>query len=347
MTGFFPVMMFGLPAACLAMYHTALPERRSAVAGLLASIALTSFLTGVTEPVEFSFMFLAPALYAVHALLTGLSFIIMNALQRAARIRFLGRTVRLRAELQIRHPSAAAAAGGSGYFGLYYGVFRFAIFRFDLKTPGRENADSAAPAAAAVAAAAGPAERARSYIAALGGAGNLQSVTACTTRLRLTVRTQETVNIEVLKRLGARGVVKPSPTALQVVVGPTADQLASEIRETMAAMPKEGAAAPVTAATIATSPPPGAPAAPSAPEPVKEVLQGLLAALGGRGNVRSIEPASSRLRIRVASARAIDIAAVRKLGMRGVVVAAADCVHVIVGPAAEAAGASLRELLAS
>ena len=345
MAGFFPVMMFGLPAACLAMYHTALPQRRRAVAGLLASIALTSFLTGVTEPVEFSFMFLAPALYAVHALLTGLAFVIANALGVRLGFGFSAGLFDYVLNYKFASHPLLLLPIGALYFALYYGVFRFAIVRFDLKTPGREIGDSAAPAAA-TAMAAGPADRARSYVTALGGAGNLGSVTACTTRLRLIVRTQETIDVEALKRLGARGVVKPSATALQVVVGPMADQLAGEIREALASMPKESLAAPDSRDTSGPPSPSGvrAPAAVAEP-PANEVLRGLLAALGGRANVRSIEPASSRLRIGVASTGTIDGAALRKLGMRGVAIAAADCVHVIVGPAAEATGASLRELL--
>jgi len=326
MAGFFPVMMFGLPAACLAMYHTALPDRRHVVAGLLASIALTSFLTGVTEPVEFSFMFLAPALYAVHALLTGLAFIITNALGVRLGFGFSAGLFDYILNFKFATRPLLLLPVGAVYFALYYGVFRFAIVRFDLKTPGRERLDSAAPAAAI---AADPSDRARSYITALGGAGNLESVTACTTRLRLIVRTQATVDVEALKRLGARGVVKPSATALQVVVGPTADQLASEIREAMTSMPQES------------------PTAMAAGAPTKDVLQGLIAALGGRANVRDVEPASSRLRIGVADTSAVDTTAIRRLGMRGVAIAAADSVHVIVGPAAEVAGASLRELLAS
>jgi PTS system N-acetylglucosamine-specific IIC component len=381
MAGFFPVMMFGLPAACLAMYHAALPDRRHAVAGLLASIALTSFLTGVTEPVEFSFMFLAPALYAVHALLTGFAFMIMKALDVRLGFGFSAGLFDYVLNYKFATHPLILLPVGVGYFGLYYGVFRFAIVKFDLKTPGREGVDSTASAAAGAASIPGPADRARSYIAALGGAGNLESVTACTTRLRLTVRTQGTVDIEALKRLGARGVLKPSATALQVVVGPTADQLSSEIREAMASMPRESLTAPispaasvpgpqVTAAPVAparpgttspvtagrldvTSPTTAAaraellsPGAASALAPAKEVVRGLLAALGGPENVRSIEAASSRLRVAVASTSAIDSAAIGRLGMRGVAIAATDCVHVIVGPAAEAAGASLRELLA-
>jgi N-acetylglucosamine PTS system EIICBA or EIICB component len=350
MAGFFPVMMFGLPAACLAMYHTALPERRRAVAGLLASIALTSFLTGVTEPVEFSFMFLAPALYAVHALLTGLAFIIMNALHVRLGFGFSAGLFDYVLNYKFATHPLLLLPVGAAYFGLYYGVFRFAIVRFDLKTPGREDIESTAAAAAiagAAAAAAAPAARVRSYIAALGGAGNLESVTACTTRLRLIVRTQETVDTEALKRLGARGVVKPSATALQVVIGPTADQLAGEIREALASMPRESPRADAARAALTPEPASGLEAAAAAPAPRKDVLEGLLAALGGRANVRSVEPASSRLRIGVRSTQAIDPAAIRKLGMRGVAIAASDCVHVIVGPAAPAAGASLRELLAS
>jgi PTS system N-acetylglucosamine-specific IIC component len=345
MAGFFPVMMFGLPAACLAMYHTALPERRRAVAGLLASIALTSFLTGVTEPVEFSFMFLAPALYGVHALLTGFAFVIMRALHVRLGFGFSAGLFDYVLNYKFASHPLLLLPVGAFYFALYYGVFRFTIVKFDLKTPGRDEADSTA-SAVSVATAGGADDRARSFIAALGGAGNLESVTACTTRLRLIVRTQETVDVQALKRLGARGVVKPSATALQVVVGPIADQIASEIREAMASMPKESIT-PSAARAMSAPQRLGAPAPAAAPAPAKDVLRGMLAALGGRQNVRSIEPASSRLRIAVANTSAVDGAALRKLGMRGVAIAAPDCVHVIVGPAAEAAGVSLRELLAS
>lgn len=360
MAGFFPVMMFGLPAACLAMYHTALPDRRHAVAGLLASIALTSFLTGVTEPVEFSFMFLAPALYVVHALLTGAAFVLMKALDVHLGFTFSAGLFDYVLNFDhATHPLLLLPVGAL-YFGLYYGIFRFAILRFDLKTPGREVSE---PAGAAQKAA--PADRVRSYIAALGGAANLQSVDACTTRLRLIVKTQEVIDVEALTRLGARGVVRPSATALQVVIGPTADQLASEIREAMASMPRESlmpaashakpagrtpseavdrvAASAAVTATAAAAVEASTPAS----VPAREVLQGLLAALGGRANIRSVAPASSRLRIEVVSAAAIDGAAIRQLGMRGVAIAAADCIHVIVGPSAEAAGASLQALLAS
>ena len=342
MAGFFPVMMFGLPAACLAMYHTALPDRRRAVAGLLASIALTSFLTGVTEPVEFSFMFLAPALYAVHALLTGFSFIIMNALHVRLGFGFSAGLFDYVLNYKFASRPLLLLPVGALYFGLYYGVFRFAIVRFDLKTPGRESAET--PVAAAVPATA--AEGARAYVAALGGAGNLEAVNACTTRLRLTVKAQDVVDVEALKRLGARGVVRPSATALQVVVGPIADRVAGEIRDVLAAMLRESAPArPTPAAHRAQQD--GAELPAEAPSLAKPVIERLLQALGGRSNVRSVERASSRLRVGVVNTAKVDDAAIRTLGLRGVAVATSECVHVIVGPAAQSAYLSLRELLAS
>ncbi|HEX2560427.1 N-acetylglucosamine-specific PTS transporter subunit IIBC [Phenylobacterium sp.] len=229
MTGFFPVMMFGLPAACLAMYHTARPERRKAVGGMLFSLALTSFLTGVTEPIEFSFMFLAPALYAVHAVLTGLSMALMDAL--GVRLGFgfsaglfdyvlnFGKSTRPWLLLPI----------GIAYAAVYYAVFRFAIVAFKLKTPGREDEAAAAPVAAV-----STARRGEAFAAALGGPANLVSVDACTTRLRLQIRDGTAVDEGALRGLGARGLVRPSADTLQVVLGPQADQVAGEIRASLA-----------------------------------------------------------------------------------------------------------------
>jgi PTS system N-acetylglucosamine-specific IIC component len=239
---------------------------------------------------------------------------------------------------------------GALYFGIYYGVFRFAIVKFDLKTPGRESAEAATPAAAA-----GAADRAQSFITALGGAGNLESVAACTTRLRLIVRTQATVDAGALKRLGAMGIVRPSATALQVVMGPVADQLAGEIREALAALPPgNGSTPPAPALAVAARGTAGdvdaagvADTALEVPPLERPVVQKLFEALGGSANVRSIERASSRLRVGVASPARVDSAAIRTLGLRGVTVATDDCVHVIVGPAAQSTCASLRELLAS
>ncbi|HEY1873826.1 MAG TPA: N-acetylglucosamine-specific PTS transporter subunit IIBC, partial [Steroidobacteraceae bacterium] len=237
MAGFFPVMMFGLPAACLAMYHTALPERRRAVGGLLGSIALTSVLTGVTEPIEFTFIFLAPALYVVHALLTGVAFIVMNALHVRLGFGFSAGLFDYVLNFSRATRPLWLLPVGAVYFALYYGLFRWVIVRFDLKTPGRDRGESTATAPPMAAQ-----PRAAAWIAALGGGANLKSVDACTTRLRLIVASQSAVDTKALRSLGARGLVRPSAEALQVVVGATADQLAGELRSALQSGELAGAA---------------------------------------------------------------------------------------------------------
>jgi N-acetylglucosamine PTS system EIICBA or EIICB component len=289
------------------------------VAGLLVSIALTSLLTGVTEPIEFSFMFLAPFLYVIHALLTGVSFIIMNALGVRLGFGFSAGLFDYVLNFNKATRPWLLFPVGAVYFALYYGVFRFAIVKLNLKTPGRDPTE-AAPQVAIPATAGG---RGAAYIAALGGPANLTSVDACTTRLRLVIANQDAVNTDALKALGARGFVRPSATALQVVIGANADQIAGEIRDALRS----------SASTV-----------PSEPDAAK--MNDLLNALGGRGNIRSIDLAASRLRIGVAQTSVIDATAIRSLGLRGVTVASSDCVHVIVGPAADVTSRALNRLLA-
>src|SRR3984957_2865475 len=225
MSGFFPVMMFGLPGACLAMYHTARPERRPALAGLLLSLALTSFLTGVTEPVEFTFMFLAPVLYALHAVATGLAMVIMNLFGVRLGFSFsAGLFDYVLNSSHARRPLLLLPIGAA-YFGLYYGVFRFCILRLNLATPGRgidDAEETPVPAA--------PGTRAQAFVTALGGARNLTDVQACTTRLRLVLADNRAIDEAALKRLGTRGILRSSTEGLQVVLGPIADQVAGEIR---------------------------------------------------------------------------------------------------------------------
>lgn len=227
MSGFFPVMMFGLPAACLAMYRTARPENREAVGGLLFSVALTAMLTGVTEPVEFMFMFLAPVLYGIHAVLTGLAMALMHVLGVKLGFGFSAGLFDYVLNFGIATKPLLMLPVGVAYFAVYYLVFVFFIKKFDLKTPGREDA-AVAPAAASVAPAAGG--RARGFIDALGGAANLKSVDACTTRLRLQVADNARVDEVALKALGSRGLIKPAAGSVQVVLGPEAEIVADEIR---------------------------------------------------------------------------------------------------------------------
>ncbi|CAN5381119.1 N-acetylglucosamine-specific PTS transporter subunit IIBC [soil metagenome] len=334
MSGFFPVMMFGLPAACLAMFHTARPERKKAVGGMLTSLALTSFLTGVTEPIEFSFMFLAPVLYAVHAVLTGLSMALMNMLDIKLGFGFsAGLFDYVLNFSKATHPLWLVPIGAV-YFGIYYGLFRFFILKFDLKTPGREPPEELAAEVAAPSAGG----RGHDFLAALGGAGNLTSVDACTTRLRLIVVDQSVISEPTLKALGARGIVKPSDKALQVVLGPVADQVAGEIRAAMAG------GAPV--ALVAVKPAAVAVKASALPTAADDSrAEALVSALGGMANVETVGACSSRLRLVVRDNAAVDEAALNALESRGVVRVGQRSVHVVLGPDAERICEAVRCLL--
>ena len=266
MAGFFPIMMFGLPAACLAMYRNPRPENKKMVGGVLLSMGLTSFLTGVTEPVEFAFMFLAPVLYGIHAVLTGLSLVIMNLLHVRLGFSFSAGLFDYLLSMGKGENAWMLLPIGLAYFGVYYLLFNFAIKKFNLMTLGRELSEAPITMVTARATetnAAKPApvflpastsstssstqqtatttvskekaseqqQRIIDYVAALGGKSNLTSVDACTTRLRLIVVDKDKVNDQELKRLGARGVLRPGMNAVQVIIGPEADSLATEIRE--------------------------------------------------------------------------------------------------------------------
>ncbi|GAA0671249.1 PTS system N-acetylglucosamine-specific IIC component [Sphingomonas insulae] len=290
MSGFFPVMMFGLPAACLAMYHAAAPDRRKAVGGMLFSLALTSFLTGVTEPIEFSFMFLAPVLYAIHAVLTGLSEALMNALGVKLGYGFSAGLFDYVLNYGKATKPLLLIPIGAVYAGIYYGLFRWTIVRFDLPTPGREALDTV-PAGPVVAAD----DKAAAFVAALGGAANLRAIDACATRLRLSVVDATAIDEARLRQLGARGVLRPSPTAVQVIVGGIADGLAMDMRTAMDAVPMSG--------TSAVSPP-----ASAATPAMATVPASLLAALGGRDNIGAVSRHGTRLRIVVADRTLVDLA---------------------------------------
>jgi N-acetylglucosamine PTS system EIICBA or EIICB component len=322
MSGFFPVMMFGLPAACYAMYRAARPERRRAVGGLLASMALTSFLTGVTEPIEFTFMFLAPLLYAVHAVLTGIAMVVMDAFGVHLGFSFSAGLFDFVLNLNRATNPWWLLPIGAVYAVLYYGLFRFFIARFDLKTPGREPVDAAAAERVVPIR---ESDRALAFVKALGGAANLLAVDACTTRLRLEVQSHAAVNTDALKDLGARGTLRLSENTLQVVLGPIADQVAGDIR---AALRGEGAGENALPADSA------------------RVTQ-LLAALGGRANVRNVELASTRLRVAVVDDASVDEQALRRIGTRGLARPRPGLVHVIVGPGAGALHQGVALILAN
>ncbi|HEY3590517.1 MAG TPA: PTS transporter subunit EIIC [Buttiauxella sp.] len=231
MSGRFITMMFGLVGACLAMYHTAKPENRKRVAGLLLSAALTSFLTGITEPIEFSFLFIAPVLYVIHAVFDGLAFMLAHILHITIGQTFSGGFIDfilfgvLQGEAKTHWLYVPLV--GIPWFFLYYFTFRFVITRFNFKTPGREDAGSEE----GVQVAAG--ERPQQVIVALGGKDNIVELDCCATRLRITLHDGELLNEALLKETGARAVIKRG-NGIQVIYGPHVTIIKNEVEELLA-----------------------------------------------------------------------------------------------------------------
>lgn len=262
--GFFPIMMFGLPGAALAIYHCARPENRAKVGGIMLAAAFASFFTGITEPLEFSFMFVAPVLYFIHALLTGVSVFIAASMHWIAGFGFSAGLVDM--VLSSRNPLATQwymlIPQGLVFFVVYYVVFRFTIKKFNLLTPGRElavagdesdgyNVDVETPAGSK---ADETAALARRYISAIGGSENLTGIDACITRLRLNVKDSGLVNETLAKRLGASGVIRLNKQSVQVIVGTRAEIIAGAMRTVMLSGPVAAVTAAPTAATVAESP---------------------------------------------------------------------------------------------
>lgn len=331
MAGMFPVMMFGLPAACLAMYRNARPERRKLVGGLLLSMALTAFLTGVTEPVEFAFMFLAPLLYVLHALLTGLSLALTDLLNVRLGFTFSGGAIDLALGWGKSTRGWMLWPLGLLYAVIYYVVFDFCIRRFQLQTPGREAIEES-PASGASASISE--QRAPAYIKALGGAANLEVVDACTTRLRLKLLNRDQASDAQLKALGALAVVRPGKGgSLQVVVGPEADSIADEIRRALPAGCLEERAAPSVGEKPAEQP-----EASLSPQETEQWLQ----ALGGPDNLRSAETvALTRLRVAVRDGGRLQRSRLAELGCQGVSPVGEGVYHLLLGARAGSLGQSL------
>jgi len=240
--GFFPIMMFGLPGAALAIYQCARPENRAKVGGIMLAAAVAAFFTGITEPLEFSFMFVAPVLYLIHAVLTGISVFIAASMHWIAGFGFSAGLVDM--VLSTRNPLAThwymLIPQGLVFFVIYYVVFRFTIKKFNLMTPGRElavagdesdgydvNVDKTDNGESATE------TLARRYIGAVGGSDNLTSIDACITRLRLNVNDSAQVNEGVAKRLGASGVIRLNKQSVQIIVGTQAEGIASAMKKVL------------------------------------------------------------------------------------------------------------------
>ena len=314
MAGKFPFMMFGLPGAALAMYHCAKPEKKKAAGGLLLSAALTAFLTGITEPLEFTFIFVALPMYAVHCVLAGLSFMLMHILNVGVGMTFSGGLIDL-VLFGVMQGNAKThwiwvVVVGAVYFVLYYLIFRFMISKFDYKTPGRDDAEevklytradvNARSAASGSNAPAGDDPVSALIVEGLGGTDNLSDVDCCATRLRCTVKDAALVKQDVLKASGASGVICKG-NGVQVVYGPKVAVIKAKLEDYLENAPKTPAAAAAPAPAAA----PAAPAAAAKDTVLAACLTGTVVPLaevkdeafasGALGDGIAIEPAVGEL----------------------------------------------------
>ena len=229
--GFFPIMMFGLPAAALAMYHTAKTKRKKQAASLMLAAGFASFFTGVTEPLEFSFMFLAPALYVVHAALTGLSLFVAASFQWTAGFGFSAGLVDfvLSLKIPIANLPLMLVLQGLVFAAIYYVLFRFLIVKFNLKTPGREDDDVAVVDEST--SGNNFTAMAATIYDALGGDANVTSIDHCTTRLRLEVKDMDVVDQNKIKSTGVPGINVVGAQSIQVIVGTNVQFVADEMKK--------------------------------------------------------------------------------------------------------------------
>jgi len=235
MTGFFPIMMFALPGAALAFIHTARPERRKDISSAFIGLAIASFLTGITEPIEFSFMFVAPVLFVVHAILSGVSAFIMVTFGVKLGFGFSAGLIDYGINYPLSTKPLLLIPVGLAFFAVYYLLFRFLIVKFNLKTPGREieTEDAGASGAATTSAASSKSsslqEKAVMITEMLGGKENIKSLDACITRLRLIVHDDTIIDEAGLKRIGAAGIMKLGSGAVQVVFGTQSELIKGEM----------------------------------------------------------------------------------------------------------------------
>ena len=325
--GGFVFKMFGLPAAALAIYTTAKPENKARIAGIMGSAALTSFLTGITEPLEFSFLFVAPILYAVHAVLVGVAYLVTYLLDARLGYSFSHGFIDFALYYVNNIKPWIVLILGPIFAVVYFVVFRTLILWLDLKTPGRE-AEAAMDVADAKAAVAD--DFAKQLVLAFGGKSNILGLDACITRLRVEVADMGKANPDKLKALGAAGVVTVGKS-LQAIFGPKSDNLKTDMEEYLstagpeAELP-EGAAAPKVQYRADSL----KPRARDAEAPIK--ARAILASLGGAGNVHQAEAAAeTRLRVTVADATRLDEGGLKAAGVKGILRLPDNVLHLLVG----------------
>ncbi len=338
--GGFLFKMFGLPAAAIAIWHTAKPENRVRVGSIMVSAALTSFLTGITEPIEFAFLFVAPILYALHALLAGTAFLILYAFGAKLGFTFSHGFIDFALFFAMDTRPWLVFILGPIYAALYYGGFRLAIQMLDLKTPGREKEEVALAESQVVAAE----SFTRQLVLAFGGRSNIQDLDACITRLRVGLVDVRKASPDRLKALGAAGVVVVG-NGMQAIFGTRSENLKTDMDEYLRVAGPE--------ADMADEAPPSVEYAqrgitpklrdPEAPQKVRDFI----AALGGAGNIAKVEAcAETRLRLELGDGATVDEAALLSAGAAGVMRLPGKVLHVIVGLNADQFAAEMQAQIA-
>ncbi|MEO1147315.1 MAG: glucose-specific PTS transporter subunit IIBC [Cyanobacteria bacterium J06638_22] len=322
--------MFGLPAAAIAMWHSAKPKNRKIIGGIMISAALTSFLTGITEPIEFSFVFVAPILFLLHAVLAGFADFLFVTLGGRMGFTFSHGFIDFFLFSPLGTRVWLIPAFAPFFVALYYFSFRFVIKRFNLMTPGREEqTDETASALPQDAAA-----MSKELTLAFGGRSNIDSLDACITRLRIGVKDMGKVNIARLKALGASGVLQVGNNA-QAIFGPRSENLKTDMIEYLKTAGPEAdqVVAPIAeeSMTVAATVP-SVEADPAA----AEKAQRMIAALGGANNIRIVDPvALTRLRVEITDAGAVNDDALKAAGIEAMMRVQEQVLHLVVGLNAE------------
>ena len=330
--------MWGLPAAALAIWRTARPENRAKVGGIMISAALTSFLTGITEPIEFAFLFVAPLLYVIHALLAGLAYFVAIELGIHHSTTFSHGLI----DFVVLYPNSQRGWWliwlGALWALMYFTLFRTLILRRDLKTPGRELEDAAALSGDRSGLTGIPADQgsmAARLVAAFGGAGNIASLDACITRLRVELNDVSRASQESLKALGASGVMQVG-SGMQAIFGTRSENLKTDMEEYLR-----------STGGVTANPSWSEPATPSgvgiaATPEQRQRARAIAAALGDDDNIVRVEAcAHTRLRVEVRDSRQVDVHALERAGATGVWLLSRTLMHIIVGDQAAGIAAAL------
>ncbi len=320
--------MFGLPAAAIAIWRSAKPKNRKQIGGLMISGALTSFLTGITEPIEFSFLFVAPMLYGVHAVIAGFCQWLFSTLGGRMGFTFSQGLIDFVLFSSLGTKTWLIPALAPFFIALYYFSFRFLIHHFNLMTPGREEDTGTDDVSVAITG--DKAEMAKALVLAFGGRSNIKNLDACITRLRIEVEDMAKVNVPRLKALGASGVVQVGNNA-QAIFGPRSDNLKTDMGDYLKTAGPEADMVDVPAEGFVDKTAPDLAKIPPDPQAGAKA-EAMIVALGGTDNIRAVDPvALTRLRVEVTDPTTINETALQSAGVQGMMRLQGNLLHLVVG----------------